>query len=162
MSTKNVFIFSLTLFIMLFAVGCDRMDNQSIDKTDEVGDDIGNIGNTVIAATPEAWGTDAYVINTATIEGDTLHVNVSHTGGCETHEFTLVAEERFLESFPVQLRVSIAHNANSDACEDSITEAHQFDLTPIKTAYQKGYRTETGTIVLRLKDAPPSDLFYDF
>ena len=162
MSTKNVFIFSLTLFIMLFAVGCDRMDNQSIDKTDEVGDDIGNIGNTVIAATPEAWGTDAYVINTATIEGDTLHVNVSYTGGCETHEFTLVAEPRFLESFPVQLRVSLAHNANGDTCEASITEDHQFDLTPIKTAYQKGYRTETGTIVLRLKDAPPSDLFYDF
>ena len=162
MSTKNIFICSLTLFITLFAIGCDRMDNQSIDKTDEVGDDIGNIGNTVIAATPEAWGTDAYVINTATIEGDTLRVNVSYTGGCETHAFTLVAEPRFLESFPVQLRVSLAHNANSDTCEDSITEDHQFDLTPIKEVYQKGYRTETGTIVLRLKDAPPSDLFYDF
>ena len=156
MSTKNIFI----VFIMLFAIGCDRMDNPSIDKTDEVADDIGNIGNTVIAATPEAWGTDAYVINAATIEGDTLRVNVSYTGGCETHAFTLVAEERFLESFPVQLRVSIAHNANSDTCEDSITEDHQFDLTPIKAVYQKGYQTEIGTIVLRLKDAPPSDLFY--
>ena len=162
MSTKNIFIFSLTLFIMLFAIGCDRMDNQSIDKIDEVGDDIEKIGTAVIAATPEAWGTDAYVINTATIEGDTLRVNVSYTGGCETHAFTLVAEERFLESFPVQLRVSIAHNANSDTCEDSLTEDHQFDLTPIKEVYQKGYQTETGTVVLRLKDAPPSDLFYDF
>ena len=162
MSTKNIFICSLTLFITLFAIGCDRMDDQSIDKTVEAGDDIGNIGNTVIAATSEASGTDAYVINTATIEGDTLQINVSYTGGCETHEFTLVAEERFLESFPVQLRVSLAHNANLDTCEDSITEAHQFDLTPIKTAYQKGYRTETGTIVLRLRDAPPSDLTYEF
>ena len=162
MSTKNIFICSLTLFVMLFAIGCDHINNQSIDKTDEVGDDIGNIGNTVIAATPEAWGTDAYVINTATIEGDTLQIDVSYTGGCETHAFTLVAEPMFLESFPVQLRVSLAHNANSDTCEASITEDHQFDLTPIKEVYQKGYRTETGTIVLRLKDAPPSDLFYDF
>ncbi len=162
MSTKNIFIFSLTLFITLFAIGCDRMDDQSIDKTVEVGDDIEKIGAAVIAASTEAWGTDAYVINTATIEADTLRVNVSYTGGCETHAFTLVAEPMFLESFPVQLRVSLAHNANSDTCEASITEAHQFDLTPIKTAYQKGYRTETGTIVLRLKDAPPSDLFYDF
>ena len=138
------------------------MDNQSIDRTDEVADDIENIGNTVIAATPEAWGTDAYVINAAKIEGDTLHVNVSYTGGCETHAFTLVAEERFLESFPVQLRVSLAHNANSDTCKDSITEDRSFDLTPIKEVYQKGYRTETGTIVLRLKDAPPSALTYEF
>ena len=138
------------------------MDDQSIDKTVEAGDDIEKIGTAVIAASTEAWGTDAYVINTATIEGDTLQINVSYTGGCETHAFTLVAEERFLESFPVQLRVSIAHNANSDTCEDSITEDHSFDLTPIKTAYQKGYQTETGTIVLRLKDAPPSNLTYEF
>ena len=138
------------------------MDAPSIDKTVEAGDDIGNMVNTVIGATPEAWGTDTYVINTATIEGDTLRVNVSYTGGCETHEFTLVAEERFLESFPVQLRLSLAHDANSDPCEVSITEDRRFDLTPIKAVYQKGYQTETGTIVLRLKDAPPSDLTYEF
>ena len=137
------------------------MDNI-IDKTDEVEDDMGNIGNTVIAATTEAWGTDAYVINTATIEVDTLHINVSYTGGCETHAFTLVAEPRFLESFPVQLRVSLAHNANSDTCQDSLTEDYIFDLTPIKEVYQQSYQTEQGTIILRLKDAPPSNLTYNF
>ncbi len=138
------------------------MDTQAIDKAVEAGDDMEKISNTVMAATPEAWGTDAYVINTATIEDDTLHINVSYTGGCETHAFTLVAEPRFLESFPVQLRVSLAHNANSDTCEDALTEDHQFDLTLIKEVYQKGYRTDQGTIVLRLKEAPPSDLTYDF
>ena len=140
------------------------MDNQvSIDEIDQVpADDIGKIGNTVIAGTTKAWGTDAYVINTATIEADTLHINVSYTGGCETHEFTLVAEPRFLESFPVQMYVSLAHNANGDTCQDSITEDYQFDLTPIKTVYQKGYQTDTGMIVLHLRDAPPSALNYDF
>ena len=62
----------------------------------------------------------------------------------------------------MQLRVSLAHNANGDTCEESITESYHFDLTPLKEAYQTGYQTETGTIVLRLKEAPPSDLFYDF
>ena len=139
------------------------MDNETIDQIDEVSEDaIGEIGNTVIAATTEAWGTDEYVINAATIEADTLHINVSYTGGCETHEFTLVAEPMFLESFPVQLRVSLAHNANGDTCQDSLTEDHRFDLTPIKKAYQQGYQTEQGTIVLRLRGAPPSALTYAF
>ena len=139
------------------------MDNQAIDKTVEAGDDIEEISSTtVIAATTEALGTDAYVINAATIEVDTLHINVSYTGGCETHAFTLVAEPMFLESFPVQLRVSIAHNANGDTCEDSITEDRQFDLTPIKKAYQQGYQTDEGTIVLRLKGVPPGALTYEF
>ena len=58
----------------------------------ECGDDTEKIGVTVTAMTPEAFGTDTYVINAATIAGDTLHLNVSYGGGCETHEFTLVAE----------------------------------------------------------------------
>ena len=164
MSTKNIFICSLTFFITLFAIGCDRMDNQvPIDQTDEVSeDDTGEISATVTALNSEAWGTDEYVINAATIEADTLHVNVSYTGGCETHEFTLVVAPFFLESFPVQQRMSLAHNANGDTCEAAITEDHQFDLTPIKEAYQKGYRKDQGTIVLRLRDAPPTALTYDF
>ena len=163
MFTTNVFIAALTLCTLLFAIGCDRMDNQAIDPTDEVAEeDMGEISATVTAETPEAWGTDEYVINAATIEADTLHINVSYTGGCETHAFTLVAEPMFLESFPVQQRVSIAHNANGDTCEDSITEDHTFDLTPIKEAYQKSYQKDHGTIDLRLKDAPPSRLTYEF
>ena len=138
------------------------METQVIGKGDDAADDVAKISTVVFGLTANAWGTDAYTINAATLEGDTLRINVSYSGGCETHAFTLVAEQRFLESFPVQLRVSLAHNANSDTCEAWITEDYHFDLTPIKEIYQKGYRTDTGTIVLRLKDAPPSRLAYDF
>ena len=162
MLTTNVFIAALTLCTLLLAIGCDRFDNETLDQINEAADAIGNIGATVIATSPDAWGTDAYVINAATLEADLLRINVSYTGGCETHAFTLVADPMFLESFPVQMRVSLAHNANGDTCQESITEDHTFDLTPLKEAYQKGYRTDEGTIVSRLKDAPPSDLFYDF
>ena len=34
----------------------------------------------------------------------------------------------------------LAHNANGDACEAWLTEDYNFDLTPIKTMYQEGYR----------------------
>ena len=155
---KNFFIASLTLLTLFLAIGCDRMETLGIGKG---GADI-EIGAVVFGFTPEAWGTDAYTINAASLQGDTLTVNVSYSGGCETHAFTLVAEEQFLESFPVQLRVSIAHNANGDTCEAWITGDHHFDLTPIKEVYQEAYRKDTGTIVLRLKDAPPSTLIYEF
>ena len=138
------------------------MDMQAIDKTDDAADDAGNIGNIVMAFTPDDWGTDAYVINAATLQDGTLTVNVSYSGGCETHVFTLVAEPRFLESFPVQLRVSLAHNANADTCEAWITEDYHFDLTPIKQGYQQGYQTTEGTIILRLKDGSPGELLYAF
>ena len=158
MSTKNFFTFSLIFFMILSTIGCDRMETSVIERGEA---DI-KIGAVVFAFTADEWGTDEYVINAATLEADTLHINVSYAGGCETHEFTLVAEPRFLESLPVQLRVSLAHNANGDTCEALITEDHNFDLTPIKEAYQKGYRKDKGTIVLRLKEAPPGTLTYEF
>ena len=138
------------------------MGTQVIDKIDDAADDGAKIGSVVFGFTTDEWGTDAYTINAATLEGDTLTLNVSYGGGCEKHVFTLVAESRFLESYPVQLRVSLAHNANDDPCEDAITEDYHFDLTPLKETYQKGYQTDTGKIALRLKDAPPSVLLYEF
>ena len=162
MFTKNIFVFSFAVSMLLFAIGCNNIESQFMDETVETVDDTKKIGTVVIAATPEAWGTDAYVLNAATVQNDTLHINVSYTGGCETHAFTLVAEPIFLESFPVQLRVPIAHNANGDTCQDSLTEDYIFNLTPIKEAYQKGYQTDQGTIILRLKEAPPNNLAYDF
>ena len=83
------------------------METPVIEKG---GADIG-IGTVVFGFTPDAWGTDAYTISAATVQDDILSVDVSYSGGCETHAFTLVAEQRFLESLPVQLRVSLAHNA---------------------------------------------------
>ena len=139
------------------------MEQQVMNALQAADGEIGKAGQVVISSTADEWGTDAYTINAATVKDGTLTVNVSYSGGNrETHEFTLVAEPMFLESFPVQLRVSLAHNANGDTGTDALTEDYDFDLTPIKAVYQKGYQKDEGTIVLRLKDAPPGDLFYDF
>ena len=165
MFIHNIFICSLSIFILFFTIGCDDLENQLMDQINDDGqvDEMEKTGSVVFASmVSEAWGTDEYVINAAIVQDEILHINVSYTGGCETHTFTLVAEPMFLESFPVQLRVSLAHNANGDTCKESLTEDYSFDITPIKEVYQKDYRTDEGTIVLRLKDGPPSDLFYDF
>lgn len=108
----------------------------------------------------DQWGADPYELSAATIMGDTLTVTVSYSGGCETHQFTLVASNVFLESDPVQLAASLAHDANGDSCAAWVTEDWDFDLTPIKRMYQDAYRVDAGTIVLRLNEAP--DLVYQF
>ena len=115
------------------------------------------------------WGRDRYVIETRGrfapfIEDDTLTITVSYSGGCEDHEFTLVASDAFMESYPVQLQVSLAHDANNDLCRGYPTEAYAFDLTPIKALYREVYQEDSGTIVLLLRDAPEGvpDLIYEF
>ncbi len=119
-------------------------------------------GNVVIGEMDKKYGIDPFELNSAVIQDDFLKVNVSYSGGCKIHEFTLVSSGVFLESHPVQLMVSIAHNANNDSCEAYPTEDYSFDLTPIKTIYQKAYQQDAGTIVIRLKDYTNGDLVYKF
>lgn len=164
---KNAIGFALSLLI-LFATGCERQLHEIIAQSDDVTvvdsatDRKPDSGDVVIGGSAKKFGTDRYVLNAATITGDTLTINVSYSGGCTTHQFTLVASDSFLESFPVQLRITLAHNANNDLCRAWLTEDYHFDLTSIKTLYQQGYQQETGTIILRLKDAPDGELIYEF
>lgn len=164
---KNVIGFTLVILIF-FTIGCERQLNEIIAKSDDAtvvdGETDGKLGSgsVVIGGNTKEFGTDRYVLNAATITGDMLRINVSYGGGCRTHQFTLIASDSFLESFPVQLRITLAHNANNDLCRAWLTEDYHLDLTPIKAMYQEAYRQKAGTIVLRLKDAPDRNLVYEF
>ena len=169
MKLKSLIVY--TLSVLVFAIGCQQLNDQmktgpdgptSVSVDDLDPDEIFYTGAVFVGDAGNRFGTDTYALNSATITDDTLNISVSYSGGCEEHQFTLVASDIFLESFPVQLPASIAHNANGDTCEAYPTENYRFDLTPIKTMYQEAYRQEAGTIILRLKDAPDGNLVYEF
>ncbi|MYB96243.1 hypothetical protein F4054_23300 [Candidatus Poribacteria bacterium] len=170
MKLKITIIYALSLFT-LFTTGCQQLNDQmktgpddtvSVSVDDVNPGEIFYTGTVFIGDAGDRFGTDAYALNSATITDDMLNISVSYSGGCEDHQFTLVASDTFLESFPVQLHVSIAHDANGDTCEAYPTENYRFDLTPIKTMYQAAYRQEAGTIILRLKNAPDGEHVYEF
>ena len=172
MKINNTIGLILSLLI-LSTTGCQQVQNQmkadpddttvSVSVDDDIPDIEPSVGKVFIGNAGDRFGTDEFALNTASIiNGDTLTINVSYGGGCEIHEMTLVVSESFLESFPVQLHVSLVHNANGDTCAAWLTEDHNFDLTPIKTMYQEAYQQEAGTIILRLKDAPDEELIYEF
>ena len=166
----NAFLLCL---IVLFAIGCEKMQDEILDGTDpnvdvddpvsvtpdEIPpDDTKLVGEVVILAdtdnAADEWTDDPfafnspYTVNSATITDDTLTINVSYGGGCADHQFVLLAEPAFMESDPVGLGISIVHNANEDPCERWVTESYHFDLTPIKTMYQQAYPQGAGPVVL--------------
>ena len=162
---KNVTGFALSLLIFL-AIACQQDLNKDVTSLHSVDDVAGEeepyMGGLIIVDADDKFKNDSFVLNDATLTGDMLTVSVSYSGGCKNHEFTLVASDTFLESFPVQLSAYIVHDANGDTCEAWPTEDYYFNLTPIKTLYQDAYRQKSGTIILRLKDAPDEELVYEF
>lgn len=102
---------------------------------------------------------DGYTLDGLAIAGDTLEITVSYSGGCEEHEFQLCWDGAFMESDPVQARLTLGHDAHGDACEAYLTETLIFGLEPLKQAWIDSYGGSTGTIILELGD---QSLAYDF
>ena len=66
----------------------------------------------------------------ASIQGDSLVVQVAYSGGCAEHAFELVAAGPQVRSLPPKQPLMIAHDANGDACRARIEETLAFDLHP--------------------------------
>ena len=116
------------------------------------------------------WGNDPFELHTEDhapeIADGTLTATVSFSGGCAPHRFTLVANRRFTASDPVQIDVSMAHEANDDRCEAYLTGTYEFDLAPIGMFYRQVYGHSEGVLRIRLLGPEPSgrstDLTYTF
>lgn len=149
----NRFAWALALTLPLALVACGEDDDDGDDSADtgDSGDaDTDGSGGAVPDAFSDcrAADGDATWYESASVSGDTLSIDVSYGGGCETHDFQICWDGLFLESEPVQVGLEVWHDAHGDACEAEISETLTFDLSPLKQAWQDGYQQESGTITI--------------
>ena len=105
------------------------------------------------------WPTDPVTINTAEVKGDSLWMTVSFGGGCRGHTFLLLADAAWMESYPVQTGVRLAHESNNDPCDAMLSRTLKFDLVPLKVAYAKAYGPAPATIRINIRNSGPSVLY---
>ena len=165
MTLKNARAFAVSL-VVLGAIGLGAQEDDdtpiAVSADDVAAEEVKPWG--LVVTDPDSTadlGADEYVLSAAAIAGDTLVVTVEYGGGCAEHVFALDASGAFAESDPVQLMVSLAHNANGDACERWVTQDYCFNLAPLKARYQEEYQQDSGTIVLQLEGAE-RELVYEF
>lgn len=82
------------------------------------------------------------------IASDTLQLRMSYEGGCEEHDFNLIAYGYFAETDPVQTGILLTHNDKEDSCREQISRTLRFDLSPLKGAFQESQGAASGAIVL--------------
>ena len=165
MSRQKISTFILCL-LLLSAAACGQGADDDLDSTissvtpadtdDHPPEEGSVVVNEDVDGATALRESDAYELETdgdhaPVIEDDTLTLTISYGGGCETHDFALVTDGRFMESDPVQLAVILTHDANDDPCERYVTDSYTFDLASIKTLYQENYSTDEGPIILNLR-----------
>lgn len=119
-----------------------------------------------VGSIPAGIPSDPATIESVSVAGDVLVLQVTYGGGCTTHDFALFASGTFMESLPVQTSAVLAHDAHGDRCRALVGRELRFDLTPLRRAYEKAYGTG-GTLVLNLRapggpQAPNHRITYTF
>ena len=89
----------------------------------------------------EGFQLDEYTLNNMEIKRNILKFDISYSGECKEHFFNAVWDGNFIESLPVQVNIFLSHDSNEDTCEALITKTLEFDLIPIREAYQHTYQT---------------------
>ena len=158
----------VAILVLLTATGCGETPTPGGPTRVSVGGMDGRApapsqaGRVVVAGADAGLGDDDFVLNSATITGDTLAISASYSGGCRTHVFTLVIAASFRESSPVRLPAVLRHDANGDACEAWPTESYTFDLALVRARYREVYGPGAGRVALQLDGVPGESLVYEF
>ena len=87
----------------------------------------------------------------AWISGDELRVQIGYSGGCTTHIIGGCWDGMFTQRTPTSVTISVAHEANADACEAYVMQNRSYDLLPIAEAYRAANGGALdGTVMIRV------------
>jgi hypothetical protein len=94
----------------------------------------GFVGNGPIKSCDEMFpdgdvASDSLSIDDAFILGNTLTLDVSHSGGCARHDYAMCFEHQ--PEAVQRYALKVVHDAHADGCEASLETTLQFDLSPM-------------------------------
>ncbi len=76
---------------------------------------------------------DQYNIVSTHIQGDSLHLTITHGGGCKDHEYKLYTNGAMMKSLPPKINVILHHNGNEDYCRALIQKELAFNIGELKS-----------------------------
>lgn len=103
------------------------------------------------SACSAADGNGGVEVQSLSISGDTLSAELGYGGGCELHLFELCwPGQSFDYTDPPQVSLELWHGGTPDACDLYEVETVDFDLSPLKAAWQSESSLESGTLLIQL------------
>ncbi len=140
LSMKYLFLLS----IALFTLGC-KTAKESANQTP-------GISRLKITATLGEINvpSDPITLLNTRVEGNYLFIDISYTGGCEEHTFSVVGSEMISKSLPPIRSVQLIHSAKGDQCKKIVEETLVVDIS--KLAYKQEHGSTIFLLVNDLKN----------
>ncbi len=148
---KIVSLFALSL--LLLACGNTKTavseSAEESSTTESAGDSFQKPQRNVMLKSRigEFKESDPFNYESAKLEGNTLFLTISYSGGCAEHKFEVIGSAAIMKSLPPKRTVQVVHDSNGDACRGMVTRVLEIDLSNI--AYND---TPGSEIVLLFQD----------
>lgn len=144
-------LFSLTLLAVL-ACGTKKIAGDGTGQTIEQKPDK---KLTAVIGKAE-MSTHKTTITSAEIKGNKLILNISYSGGCKEHSFSLVGSESIAKSMPPIRSVQLVHTGEEDLCKAMLMKTLEFDIRNL------AYKQEPGSEIFLKIDGWDEQLKYTF
>jgi hypothetical protein len=131
--------------------GCQKLD--IFNNADDEGPLIIIQGSRDIVIDENLYNSrskDTFAIQDAFIENDSLIIRIEYGGGCGIVKYSGITNGSFMESYPVQLNVSLSFT-DEDTCEALISKNISINLSNLADYYNDMYKTYHGTILIHLE-----------
>lgn len=137
----------ISLSALILFEGCHKKTMTQIQNTPTITTPLSSLTKQLIIdpAADMSNSGDAFMIENLGIEGSTLIINVSFSGGCKDHVFDLYFNGMYAKSLPVQATLNLKHTGNGDACRELVSRELKFDISKMKAP-------GGNTIVVKLAD----------
>ena len=127
---------SIILYIIAFGFvlsSCKTSENLIIESppVEEVVNDKPQRNYSLEATIGKFPESDPIDIDSLWLDGNTLFLNVSYTGGCALHKFEFVGDMGVMKSLPPQRNVKLIHYNGADSCESIVKQTLEIDITAL-------------------------------
>ena len=138
------------LSVAIFTLGC-KTAKESAHQTPEISrlKITASLGEINIPSDP-------IEITAVRVEGNTMFIDMSYTGGCEEHTFEVIGSEMISKSLPPIRSVQLIHAAKGDQCKKIVEETLIVDISKL------AYKQEHGSTIFLLVNALKNRIEYTF
>lgn len=126
------------LIVLLFGLAAcksaqkARLENQGENTIENVSMENNTYPEVIIDMKRFGEESDPFTLKSHKINGDTLSLVVSYSGGCQEHIFDLVGNGSYAKSLPPQSRVRLIHNGNNDNCRSLVETNLKFNVKELR------------------------------
>lgn len=141
---KEILIFSVLILIF----SCKTVENAAKAETQVVSEPVEQVKPQrpyeVKAKLGKMGESDPLTINSVSLDGNFLTLEVSYTGGCGMHEFEFIGSEVVMKSLPPKRTVKLIHHNGDDTCESVVHQSIRVDISDL------AYKTVAGEEIILL------------